>query len=141
MTALWIWSQFPRQIASDLSRFHKRRIADWLRGTRDANGHLAFDSYELLVYLEYMDDEGEFKKAAERRGGWSIRQLIKAETFNETARLRASIHAAFGGKDAVFKPFEFVDPTVAVERERRAAEEQAAQRETEEDFYAEIGFS
>jgi hypothetical protein len=38
------------------------------------------------------------------------------ETYNEIAKLRASYYAVKGGEDAVYEPFEFVDPVVRVEK-------------------------
>src|SRR5688500_8954381 len=67
MEALWIWSQFPRQIASDLSEFHHRRIAEWHQGF--------MSSYELLELMEFMNDRGAFKTAA-RGGEWSKEEAI-----------------------------------------------------------------
>lgn len=120
MAAVWIWRQFPKQIARDLHRFHQLRIADWHRGARDADGHLILSSYELLNYVEYLDDEGEFKTAAERGGRWPDWKQMLAENVNESYRMRSTYAAVNSeGGDAAFdtSEIEFVDP---VERERRA---------------------
>ena len=74
-----MWRQFPRQIASDLSRFHHRRIAEWHSGE--------MSSYELLELVEHLPETGAYK-AALRRGGYTVDQAMIAELFNETARFR-----------------------------------------------------
>jgi hypothetical protein len=80
MEALWVWRQYPRQIASDLSQYHHRRIAEWHRGD--------MSSYELLELLEFMPDRGAFKKAV-RGNEWSEEEAIWAQVANELAILRA----------------------------------------------------
>lgn len=80
MEALWIWSQFPREIASDLSQYHHRRIAEWHSGD--------MSSYELLELLEFMPEDGAFKTAV-RGGDWTHDQEVWAQIANELAILRA----------------------------------------------------
>ena len=80
MEALWIWSQYPREIASDLSQYHHRRIAEWHSGE--------MSSYELLELLEFMPDRGAFKTAV-RGGDWDEEQEVWAQIANELAILRA----------------------------------------------------
>jgi hypothetical protein len=87
--ALWIWRQYPKQIASDLSRFHRRQVREWHDGE--------MSSYDLLVLLEFMDDEGALKSAL-RGGEYSERELTQRHHANETARLRATMHAVHGGQ-------------------------------------------
>lgn len=89
LQALWIWRQFPRQIASDLSQFHGRRIAEWHRGD--------MSSFELLDLIEFMDDDGALKTAM-RGGEYSEDQLAVRHLANEVARLRATMHAVHGGR-------------------------------------------
>lgn len=141
MEALWLWRQFPRQIASDLSSFHAgRRISDWHRGTRDEHGHLVLSSYELIELVEFLPEKGAFKSAL-RGGAWTEDQIVKAETFNEIARLRASYHAVNGGKDGAYEPFSFDDPAVRV---RKAAEAKAAEqwkREARGGLFDQLGWS
>lgn len=86
---MWIWRQFPRQIASDLSRFHHRRIAEWHRGE--------MSSYELMELLEFMPDEGAFRRAL-RSGEYSEQEMTWRHIANEIARLRATMHAVHGGQ-------------------------------------------
>lgn len=118
MEALWIWRQFPRQIASDLSQFHHRRIAEWHQ--------FAMSSYELLELLEFMPEHGAFKTAA-RGGEYSEDQLVWRHISNELARLRATMHAVHGGKR--------YDPPILQSRSEQRAEiksaEQAAERREE----------
>lgn len=144
MAAVWIWRQFPRQIAVDLRRFcNGLHIKHWHRGTRGADGDLLLSSYELLEILEHLPENGAFKTAAERGGRWPTWQQMLAETANEAYRMRAAYHVVNGGEDAGFdpSPFEFVDP---VDRERRrqfkaARAEQEAHSQS--DFEAQMGFS
>jgi hypothetical protein len=96
MGALWVWRQFPREIASDLSEFHHRRIAEWHDGT--------MSSYELLELLEFMNERGAFKAAA-REGELTYVDQMHRYGINEIARLRATIHAVHGGKR--YDPFAF----------------------------------
>ena len=58
MEAHAVWLVFPGEIASDLSQFHHRRIAEWHQGT--------MNSYELLELCEYMPDQGVLKPAIRR---------------------------------------------------------------------------
>lgn len=142
MAAVWIWRQFPRQIAVDLRRFNLH-IKWWHRGTRGDDGDMLLSSYELLEILENLPETWAFKTAAERGGRWPTWQQMLAETTNESYRLRAAYHVVNGGEDAGFdpSPFEFVDP---VDRQRReqfkaAQAEQEARAQTE--FENEIGLS
>ncbi len=96
MEAQWVWRQFPRQIASDLSEFHHRRIADWHTG--------AMSSYELLELIEFMNERGAFKTAT-RDGEMPYTDQMHRYGINEIARLRATIHAVHGGKR--YEPFTF----------------------------------
>lgn len=83
-----MWVQYPGEIASDLSQYHHRRIADWHQGT--------MPSYELLELCEYMDDRGRLK-AAQRENG-ILTELPQSEheqavfqTANSTAVLTAGM--------------------------------------------------
>ncbi len=141
MEALWLWRQFPRQIASDLSRFHcGRRISDWHRGTCDERGCLVLSSYELLELVEFLPERGAFKTAA-RGGAWTEDQIVKAETFNELARLRASYHAVNGGTDGAYEPFSFDDPAVRARKAREAEAEAAWKREARGGLFDQLGWS
>ena|SRR5271157_4593710 len=81
MLAQASWRQWPGEIASDLSRFHHRRIKDWHRGD--------MDSYELLELCEYMPDEGALKTAM--RGDLCERDEAIRQIANEIAVLRAGM--------------------------------------------------
>ncbi|OMC44716.1 hypothetical protein A5742_27470 [Mycolicibacterium fortuitum] len=141
MEALWLWRQFPRQIASDLSQFHSgRRISDWHRGTCDDRGFLVLSSYELLELIEFLPESGAFKSAA-RGGAWTEDQIVAAETFNEIARFRASYHAVNGGKDGAYEPFSFDDPAIRVRKAREAEAELAWKRESQGSLFDELGWS
>ena len=59
MEAHAVWLLFPGEIASDLSQFHHRRIAEWHQGN--------MGSYELLELCEYMPDRGALKPAIRRQ--------------------------------------------------------------------------
>lgn len=61
-------------------------------------------SYELLELIEFLPEDSAYRSA--RRGGeFSQDELVKRETFNELARLRATMHAVHGGKR--YDPPEF----------------------------------
>jgi hypothetical protein len=121
MEALWIWRQFPRQIASDLSQFHHRRIAEW--------HSLDMSSYELLELLEFMPEEGAFKTAA-RGGEYSEQELVWRHISNELARLRATMHAVHGGK-------KYEPPILHSKAQQRAEAIDAEQsEERREEVYA-----
>lgn len=119
--ALWLWRQFPRQIASDLSRFHHRRIADWHDGT--------MSSYELLELLEFMPDDGAFK-AAMRNGEFSHDQQIWRYIATELAKLRATTHVVHGGES--YSPRIY--PTLAEMKEM--ADEAERVEEARESIFA-----
>lgn len=120
MEALWVWRQFPRQIASDLSRFHRRRIAEWHRGD--------MSSYELLELLEFMPEHGAFKIAA-RGGEYSEQDQVWRHIANELGKLRAITQTVHSGKATDMRTF----PTMAEMRE--ATEDQDAADERREEFF------
>lgn len=105
MMALTIWKQFPRQIASDLSEFHHRRIAEWHQGT--------MSSYELLELLEYMNPRGAFRSACHESGvlremPWSEEEEALFYGINEVSFLRAITYVANGGES--YDPYVFKSP-------------------------------
>jgi hypothetical protein len=140
---VWIWRQFPRQIAVDLRRFTGLHIKHWHRGTRGDDGDLLLSSYELLELLEYLPETGAFKTCAERGGRWPTWQQMLAEAVNESYRLRAAYHAVNGGEDSAFdpSPFEFVDPIDRQRREQFRAADAERQAASNSNFEAELGFS
>jgi hypothetical protein len=117
--AVAAWRRFPREIASDLSRYHGRRIAEWHR--YPAAGDLS--SYELLELLEFMDDDGEYKKAC-RGGEWSDRQWAVFAAANEAAVLRAG--QVRGADGDVYGARMFIPPSIVRETRQRAEEAQDA---------------
>lgn len=121
MEALWLWRQFPRQIASDLSQFHHRRIAEWHSGE--------MSSYELLELLEWMPERGAFKTSV-RGGEYSDEELTWRHIANELARLRATMHAVHGGKK--------YDPPLLLSKAamREEAEDLEATEERREEFFS-----
>lgn len=121
LEALWLWRQFPRQIASDLSQFHQRRITEWHEGT--------MSSYELLELLEWMPERGAFKTCL-RGGEYDEDQLTWRHIASELARLRASFHAAHGGQR--------YDPPVLLTKAQQIdeVEDAEASEERREDFFA-----
>lgn len=119
--ALWIWRQYPKQIANDLSRYHRRQIREWHDGD--------MSSYDLLTLLEFMDDEGALK-AALRGGEYSEARLDIRHLTNEVARLRATMHAVHGGQ-------RYDPPTLPSKAEQRAEAESAEETaERREDFFS-----
>ena len=121
MEAQWIWRQYPRQIASDLSQYHHRRIKEWHDGT--------MSSYELLELLEFMPEEGAFKSAA-RGGEFSEDQKIWVQIANETAVLRAGMVTGVDGKEYGSTIF------YSAARLKEMAEKADAQAEVRESFYS-----
>lgn len=89
LQALYVWRQFPREIASDLSRFHHRRIAEWHAGT--------MSSFELLELIEFLPEKGAYQTAS-RGGEYAEDDLVMRHLANEVARLRATMHAVHGGQ-------------------------------------------
>lgn len=98
MTAQMVWRRWPRQIASDLQRFFRRRIAEWHSGE--------MSSYELLelfgvsviddpdtktrtIRVDFAPDDGALATAL--RGGelpeW---QQMMRQSANTLAVLRAA---------------------------------------------------
>jgi hypothetical protein len=79
MAAHGVWVLYAGEIASDLSQYHHRRIADWHTGS--------MSSFELLELLEFMPDAGRFKTAL-RGGEPSDDQWAWRQAANEAAVLR-----------------------------------------------------
>jgi hypothetical protein len=122
---------YPGEIESDLSRYHRLDVADWHRGV--------VSSRKLLTLLEHLPEEAAYKRAL-RDGGYTQAEWMAAETHNEIARLRASYHAVNGGDDAVFEPFEFLDPRVSKLRAQQEIDELEDHERAEHELYAEIGW-
>lgn len=93
------------------------------------------------MLLQGLPERSEFKKVAERDGGWSQFERIVASLRNEIALLRAGYHAVHGGEDAAYEPYLFEDPLVEIERDRKAREDNEFQKQAEADLYADFGFS
>lgn len=120
LQAHWIWKQFPRQIANDLSRFHHRAIREWHTGE--------LSSYDLMVFLEFMPPESAFRQAL-RSDEYSEDQITWRHLANEVARLRATMHAVHGGQR--------YEPPLLLTRAEQAdkIEELEATEERREDFF------
>lgn len=80
MAAQALWRHYPGEIAADLRREYKVRIADWHAGT--------LCSHELLELLEHADDDGAFKTAL-RQGEPSQHRRAVLQIANELAVIRA----------------------------------------------------
>lgn len=80
MEAHAVWLLFPGEIAADLSRFHRRRIADWHQGN--------MGSYELLELCEYMPDHGALKPAIRRAN--PLHEWLADPSETEAAVLQAA---------------------------------------------------
>ncbi len=119
--ALWIWRQYPRQIASDLSQYHHRRIKEWHDGS--------MSSYELLELLEFMPERGAFKTAA-RGGEYSGEEKVWAQIANEIAVLRASFLPKVKGEEYGSQIH------LSALKLRELAEKAEAQTEVRESFYS-----
>ncbi len=95
-------------------------------------------SYELLELVEYLPEAGAYKTAV-RGGRMTFDARVQIELFNEIARLRASVHAAAGGKSAAYEPFEFTDPAELAEQERAEAAHAVNRAEVETVIFRGIG--
>ena len=59
--------------------------------------------------VDFAPEDGALAKAM-RGGRRSRAEIVRDETFNEVARLRASYHAVNGGSGHSYEPFAFEDP-------------------------------
>lgn len=121
MQALWIWRQFPKQIASDLSQYHHRRIAEWHSGM--------MSSYELLELLEFMPERGAFKTAL-RQDEYSEEEQVWRHVANKLSRIESILYVANTRKAADPQRMFY---TMAEMREQ--IEEAEAAEERREDFF------
>ena len=89
---------WPRQIASDLSRFHRRRIAEWHHGTLSSFELLElfgvdvtedYDAKVVTVRVDFTPDDGALA-AALRNGDRPEWQQMAVQSANELAVLRAA---------------------------------------------------
>lgn len=79
-------------------------------------------SYELLELLEFMPEEGAFKRAA-RCGEFSETEQVWRHIASELARLRATMHAVHGGERYNPKVFMTLAEVKEIQREAESAEE------------------
>lgn len=86
-------------------------------------------SYELLELLEFMPEQGAFKTAL-RGAEYSEDQITWRHIANELARLRATMHAVYGGQR--YEPPLLL--TKAEQRDRLSELEETAERR--EDFFS-----
>lgn len=120
MEAQALWRVFPGQIASDLSQYHHRRIAEWHQGD--------MGSYELLELCEYMPDEGRLKAALRRRmplhpwllHPWSEPAHARFQTANELSILRSAQVPSFNSDD--IGSTVFMSPDLMQDRVERQLE-------------------
>lgn len=80
-------------------------------------------SYELLELLEFMDEDGAFKKAA-RGGEFSETEQVWRHIATEMGKLRSVTIAVHGGKATEYRTF----PTMAELREQVEDAEAAEER-------------
>lgn len=138
-----MWSRWPDEIEADLwIHCDKTDIAWWHRLTLDPEtGCPRLSSRRLLILLDKLPDSSEFKKQADRNGRQSRAERVAEDHHNETALLRASFHAAHGGKDAAYEPFRYRDPIDEKLRAEREAQEAAEDAEAAQRFDSEIGYA
>ncbi len=98
-------------------------------------------SRRLLVLLDKLPDDSEFKKASERGGRQSRRERVVEDIYNEIALMRASYHAVNGGEKAAYYPDLYRDPIDERALAEREAEEAAAAEAHQKEFNARVGFS
>lgn len=128
--------RWPDIIENDLLQHKNIDIGLWHSlAINPLTGGPYLSSRRLLVLLEHMPEESEFKRIAERGGRWSLAQQIAAEGVNEQYRMRASYHAAHStdDNDVRFDPtdYEFVDPVIAQARAEAEAAEAEISAQTE----------
>ncbi|MGB3484025.1 MAG: hypothetical protein WBB07_17640 [Mycobacterium sp.] len=98
-------------------------------------------SRRLLVLLDKLPDDSEFKKVSERNGRQSRQERVAEDLHNEIAWLRSSYYAVNGGKDAIYEPRIYRDPIDEKALAELKAEEDALAAQGVEEFNAQIGFS
>ena len=136
-----MWSRWPNEIEADLLAIGVD-IAHWHRLTIDPEtGCPRLSSRRLLVLLDKLPDCSEFKKSSERDGRQSRAERVAEDTYNETALLRASFHAAHGGREAAYEPFRYRDPIDEKLRADKQAQEANEDVEAAQRFESEIGFA
>lgn len=79
-------------------------------------------SYELMELLEFMPDDGAFKTAA-RGGEFTERDQVWRHIATELAKLRATTHAVYGGKQYSPKVFYTMAELQEMIQESEEAEE------------------
>lgn len=121
MQALWIWRQFPKQVASDLSQYHHRRIAEWHTGI--------MSSYELLELMEFLPERGAFKTAL-RKDEFSEEEQVWRHVANRLSKIESILYVVNTRKAS--EPLRMFY-TMAEMREQ--LEEAEAAEERREDFF------
>lgn len=121
LEAHWVWRQYPRQIASDLSQYHHRHIKEWHDGT--------MSSYELLELLEFMPERGSFKSAA-RGAEYSEEEKFLAQIANELMVLRSAYVP--GVKAEEYGSTIFLSPA----KIKDLIAQESRQTEVRDDFYS-----
>lgn len=94
------------------------------------------------MVLDKLEDDSEFKKAAERGGRWPDWKQMLAEQVNEAYRLRSgfqAVHSKDGEAGFDTRDFEFVDPVVHEARRQAAAAMADAEQQRQDRFDAELG--
>lgn len=98
-------------------------------------------SRRLLVLLDKLPDESEFKKASERNGRQSRKERVTEDLHNEIAWFRSSYYALKGGEKFAYKPHIYRDPLDEKVLAELAAEESARNQQSQSDFDAQLGYS
>lgn len=96
----------------------------------------------MLVLLDKMPEDSEFKRVAERNGQWPGWKQMLAELTNESYRMRSSFQAANSRDgEAGFEtaPFEFRDPVIRAARAEVEMTQAEAQEAAQKRFDAELG--
>lgn len=120
---------WPNQIEADLARYYQLDVADWHQGR--------MSSRKLLVLLQHLPDESEYKTEFERDGQWPISMQMLKAVANETTLHRASLYA--GGENA-YSPQVFLDPHEQRERLEEAIAEEI-NKEATSSMYGSLGWS
>lgn len=130
---------FPTEVECDFAHWYPNEdLGAWHRGELDHGGRLVLSSRRMVVLMAGLPPTSAYKTSM--RGGYLTEsELVRYETYNELAKLRASYYAMNGGEDSLYEPHTFVDPIVRVEK---AMEEEQRSEDTidaSENLYGDMG--
>lgn len=128
---------FPTQIEADLHKYYRLDIADWHRGTVK-DGVPVVSSRKLLVLVDGLPEDSEYRTAFERDGNWPVWMQMLKLAANEVSLHRASLYA---GGDNAYGATIFLDPSEQQQRIDDAIAEQEFHKEATATLYGNLGWS